>query len=69
MKQFVFINTTKAVQEQTWTAVHELGHVWQVDSYIKEKTGLTWKDIKVTAANAMRTKQHQLNQLKELYVS
>lgn len=69
MKQFVFINTTKAVQEQTWTAAHELGHVWQVDSYIKEKTGLTWKDIKVTAANAMRTKQHQLNQLKELYVS
>lgn len=40
MKQFVFINTTKAVQEQTWTAAHELGHVWQIDSYIKEKTGL-----------------------------
>lgn len=37
MKQFVFINTTKAVQEQTWTAAHELGHVWQVDTYVKEK--------------------------------
>lgn len=37
MKQFVFISTTKAVQEQTWTAAHELGHVWQVDSYIKEQ--------------------------------
>lgn len=36
MKQFVFINTTKAVQEQTWTAAHELGHVWKVDSYVKE---------------------------------
>lgn len=35
MKQFVFIDTTKAVQEQTWTAAHELGHVWQVDSYVK----------------------------------
>lgn len=36
-KQFVFINTTKAIQEQTWTAAHELGHVWKVDSYVKEK--------------------------------
>lgn len=33
--QFVFINTTKAVQEQTWTAAHELGHVWEVDGYVK----------------------------------
>ena len=37
MKQFVFINTTKAVQEQTWTAAHELGHVWQVDIYVTER--------------------------------
>lgn len=37
MRQFVFINTTKAVQEQTWTAAHELGHVWKVDVYVKEK--------------------------------
>ncbi|MCH5256575.1 MAG: ImmA/IrrE family metallo-endopeptidase [Lachnospiraceae bacterium] len=37
MEQFVFINTTKAVQEQTWTAAHELGHVWKVDSYVKNK--------------------------------
>lgn len=34
-EQFVFINTAKAVQEQTWTAAHELGHVWEVDSYVK----------------------------------
>lgn len=39
MEQFVFINTTKAIQEQTWTAAHELGHVWKVDSYVKEKLG------------------------------
>lgn len=37
MEQFVFINTTKAVQEQTWTAAHELGHVWKVDNYVKNK--------------------------------
>lgn len=37
MEQFVFINTTKAVQEQTWTAAHELGHVWKIDSRVKEK--------------------------------
>lgn len=36
-EQFVFINTTKAVQEQTWTAAHELGHVWKVDRYVKDK--------------------------------
>lgn len=35
VEQFVFINTTKEVQEQTWTAAHELGHVWEVDSYVK----------------------------------
>lgn len=37
LEQFVFINTTKAIQEQTWTAAHELGHVWKVDSFVKEK--------------------------------
>ena len=35
IQQFVFINTTKEVQEQTWTAAHELGHVWEVDAYVK----------------------------------
>lgn len=37
MEQFVFINTTKAVQEQAWTAAHELGHVWKIDSHVEEK--------------------------------
>ena len=35
MEQFVFINTAKVVQEQVWTAAHELGHVWQVDRIMK----------------------------------
>ena len=34
MKQFVYINTSKVLQEQVWTAAHELGHVWKVDQYI-----------------------------------
>ena len=38
MEQFVFINTSKIVQEQVWTAAHELGHVWNVDQYVKEKS-------------------------------
>ncbi|MCI8966526.1 MAG: ImmA/IrrE family metallo-endopeptidase [Lachnospiraceae bacterium] len=29
----------KPVQEQTWTAAHELGHVWRVDSHIKKRLG------------------------------
>lgn len=36
MQQFVFINTSKTVQEQVWTAAHELGHVWEVDKHIKK---------------------------------
>ena len=34
MKQFVYINTSKVLQEQVWTAAHELGHVWKVDQYV-----------------------------------
>lgn len=35
MAQFVYINTFKVLQEQVWTAAHELGHVWSVDQYVK----------------------------------
>lgn len=35
MEQFVYINTFKVLQEQVWTAAHELGHVWRVDQYVK----------------------------------
>lgn len=34
-RQFVYINTEKKVEEQTWTAAHELGHVWKVEKYVK----------------------------------
>lgn len=39
LKHFVFINTIKNVQEQTWTAAHELGHVYGVDRIVNEKLG------------------------------
>lgn len=34
VKQFVFINSDKEIDNQTWTAAHELGHVWKVDVYV-----------------------------------
>ena len=34
---FVFINTKKSPLEQSWTAAHELGHVWKVDEYVKNE--------------------------------
>ena len=32
--QLVFINTIKQTEEQTWTAAHELGHVWGVEKKV-----------------------------------
>ena len=37
LRQFVFINSDKEIDNQTWTAAHELGHVWKVDSYVYNK--------------------------------
>ena len=37
LKQFVFINSDKEIDNQTWTAAHELGHVWKVDAYVKNQ--------------------------------
>ena len=37
LKQFVFINSDKEIDNQTWTAAHELGHVWKVDAYVVSK--------------------------------
>lgn len=48
LRQFVFINSDKEVDNQTWTAAHELGHVWKVDSYVNEKIpncGVNSEDI------------------------
>lgn len=36
LRQFVYINTSKVLQEQVWTAAHELGHVWEVDRYVQD---------------------------------
>lgn len=44
LKQFVFINSDKEIDNQTWTAAHELGHVWKVDAYVKNQVS----DCKVT---------------------
>ena len=37
LRQFVFINTGKVIQEQVWTAGHELGHVWRVDEVVYQQ--------------------------------
>ena len=40
IRQFVFINTIKPIQEQTWTAAHELGHVWKVDHHVLDDNNI-----------------------------
>lgn len=35
---FVYINTAQYKEKQIFTAAHELGHIWKVESWIKEKT-------------------------------
>ena len=36
-KHFVYINTNQTIDKQIFTAAHELGHIWEVDSYVIEK--------------------------------
>lgn len=45
MKQFVYINTSKVLQEQVWTAAHELGHVWKVDEYVRDNIANIHVDV------------------------
>ena len=45
LRQFVFINTQKVLQEQVWTAGHELGHVWKVDQYVRDNCAECNEDI------------------------
>lgn len=33
-KHFVYINTNQTIEKQIFTAAHELGHVWEVDSFV-----------------------------------
>lgn len=39
-KHFVFINTAQTTEKQVFTAAHELGHIWEVDSYICSEMGI-----------------------------
>lgn len=34
-QHFVFINTAQTLEKQVFTAAHELGHVWEIDTHIK----------------------------------
>lgn len=36
-KNFVYINTYKPIEKQIFTAAHELGHILELDSYLKEE--------------------------------
>lgn len=38
---FVYINTEQTTEKQIFTAAHELGHIWNVDTYLKERLMLT----------------------------
>lgn len=36
-QSFVFINTAQTVEKQVFTAAHELGHIWEIDSKVAKK--------------------------------
>ncbi len=40
LETFVFINTAQTVEKQVFTAAHELGHIWKVDKYVKNRIPL-----------------------------
>lgn len=42
----MYINTSKVLQEQVWTAAHELGHVWKVDQYVQDNVANCNIDIR-----------------------
>lgn len=35
-QHFVFINTAQTLEKQVFTAAHELGHIWKIDSHIRD---------------------------------
>jgi Zn-dependent peptidase ImmA (M78 family) len=39
LEHFVYINTSKTIAEQVFTAAHELGHVWGVATQVWEQAG------------------------------
>lgn len=38
-QECVFINTYQTTEKQVFTAAHELGHVWKINSYVRENAG------------------------------
>ncbi len=38
---FVYINTNQDIEKQIFTAAHELGHVWKVDSFLEKNLNIT----------------------------
>ncbi len=36
-KEFVYINTAQTLEKQLFTAAHELGHIWEVDDYVRSQ--------------------------------
>lgn len=43
-KIFVYINTAQTIEKQTFTAAHELGHIWEVDKIISQREGISLCD-------------------------
>lgn len=39
-QDFVFINTAQTMEKQVFTAAHELGHIWNVDSFVIDDLSL-----------------------------
>ena len=51
VKNFVYINTYKSVEKQVFTAAHELGHILELDKYLKEKCPDYTSDMEEMAMN------------------
>lgn len=37
LEDFVYINTSNPIEKQIYSAAHELGHIWKVDTIVSEK--------------------------------
>ena len=43
-QHFVFINTSQTVDKQVFTAAHELGHIWGVDTFVCDHCNIPKED-------------------------
>jgi Zn-dependent peptidase ImmA (M78 family) len=48
---FVFLNTSKTLEKQTFAAAHELGHIWGLDIYLGKKGLAVDEAMKETVMN------------------